>query len=138
MLVCDPLNMTTQVGALSSELHMKDVLNMILGTHSIETGGERVHADTGGFYFAPTIISGVAENDPLFKEEVFGPILTVTAFDDEADATRLANNTELGLAAGIWTGNLSRAHRMAAAVRPGVVFPVTKFFDLGVEGPQSM
>ena len=111
---------------------------MILGTHSIETGGERVHADTGGFYFAPTIISGVAENDPLFKEEVFGPILTVTAFDDEADATRLANNTELGLAAGIWTGNLSRAHRMAAAVRPGVVFPVTKFFDLGVEGPQSM
>ena len=121
MRVGDPLNMTTQVGALNSELHMQRVLDVITGAHSIETGGERIHADTGGFYIAPTIISGVTEDDLLFKEEIFGPILTVTAFDDEADATRLANNTELGLAAGVWTDNLSRAHRMVAAVRAGVV-----------------
>jgi len=100
---------------------MQRVLDVITGAHSIETGGERIHADTGGFYIAPTIISGVTEDDLLFKEEIFGPILTVTAFDDEADAIRLANNTELGLAAGVWTDNLSRAHRMVAAVRAGVV-----------------
>ena len=121
MCVGDPLNITTQIGALNSESHMQRVLDMVTGAHSTETGGERVHTDTGGFYIAPTIISGVTEDDPLFKEEVFGPILTVTVFDEETDATRLANDTELGLAAGIWTDNLSRAHRMAAAVRAGVV-----------------
>ena len=58
---------------------------------------------------------------PLFKQEVFGPVLTVTPFDDEADAVRFANATELGLAAGVWTSNLGRAHRMVAAIRAGVV-----------------
>jgi gamma-glutamyl-gamma-aminobutyraldehyde dehydrogenase len=57
----------------------------------------------------------------LFQEEVFGPVLAVTPFDTEADAVRIANATPYGLAAGVWTGNLGRAHRMVRAIRAGVV-----------------
>jgi len=77
--------------------------------------------ETGGFYIDPTIVTDVGTDHPLFKQEVFGPGLTVTPFEDEADALRLANATELGLAAGVWTSNLGRAHRMVSAIRAGVV-----------------
>ncbi len=121
MRVGDPLDLTTQVGAIHSEAQMQRVLNMLDGAETLETGGKRIQTDTGGFYIAPTIVSGVGESDRLFREEVFGPVLTVTPFEDEADAVRLANATELGLAAGVWTDNLGRAHRMVAAIRAGVV-----------------
>jgi gamma-glutamyl-gamma-aminobutyraldehyde dehydrogenase len=70
---------------------------------------------------APTVFAAVAPTSRLFQEEVFGPVLAVTPFDDEADAIRLANATPFGLAGAVWTADLSRAHRMVRAVRAGVV-----------------
>ena len=125
MKVGDPLQLSTQIGALNSEVHMQRVLTMLeaanVDSNEITTGGRRVLSETGGFYIAPTIVTGVGVDDPLFKQEVFGPVLTVTPFDNEADAIRLANATELGLASGVWTSNLGRAHRMVSAIRAGVV-----------------
>jgi gamma-glutamyl-gamma-aminobutyraldehyde dehydrogenase len=84
-------------------------------------GGGRVLEETGGAYMAPTILGGVTPQMTVFSEEVFGPVLAVTPFEDEADAVRLANATPYGLASAVWTGSLSRAHRMIRAVRAGVV-----------------
>ena len=70
---------------------------------------------------APTVFGGVGEGMSLFQKEVFGPVVGLTPFDDEAEAVRLANATVYGLAAGVWTSNLSRAHRMVRAIDSGVV-----------------
>lgn len=69
----------------------------------------------------PTIITGVKVNDSIAQKEVFGPVLAVSAFEDESEAIALANSTDYGLAAGVWTADLSRAHRMIRAVRSGVI-----------------
>jgi gamma-glutamyl-gamma-aminobutyraldehyde dehydrogenase len=69
----------------------------------------------------PTIMTGVKPSHALFNNEVFGPVLAVTTFKDEEEALKLANATVYGLAAGVWTSNLSRAHRMVAGLRAGVV-----------------
>ena len=121
MRVGDPLDLTSQIGALSSHAHMGRVLNALQGVGSIATGGKQILEHTGGCYMQPTIVTDMGVNDPLVQDEVFGPVLTVSKFTDEADAVSQANATDLGLAAGVWTSNLGRAHRMVAAVRAGVV-----------------
>ncbi|MEM7696082.1 MAG: aldehyde dehydrogenase family protein [Pseudomonadota bacterium] len=75
-----------------------------------------------GYFVAPALFGPVAEDDPLAKEEVFGPVLSIIPFDDEADAIRIANDTDYGLVAGIWTRDGARQMRMAKAVRCGQVF----------------
>ena len=75
-----------------------------------------------GSFMAPHILTGVTPDMPVWKHEIFGPVLCITPFEDEAEAIRLANATEYGLAAGIWTRDLARAHRVARAVRAGVVW----------------
>ncbi|WP_290560284.1 aldehyde dehydrogenase family protein [Aestuariivita sp.] len=117
--VGDPLDLTTQIGAVNSEDQLARVQSFMEG--EILTGGTRILEETGGSYFAPTIVTGVGAQDRLFQEEVFGPVLSVTPFDSEEEALRLANATDYGLAAGVWTGGLSRAHRMVAGIRAGVV-----------------
>jgi gamma-glutamyl-gamma-aminobutyraldehyde dehydrogenase len=69
----------------------------------------------------PTIVDGVKVSDRLFQKEVFGPVLSVTSFKDEQEAIMLANSTDYGLASGVWTSNISRAHRMIKSIRAGVV-----------------
>ena len=69
----------------------------------------------------PTVIAGVSPKDRIAREEVFGPVLAVIPFDTEDEAVALANDTNFGLAAGVWTANLSRAHRMIARIKAGVV-----------------
>ena len=85
------------------------------------TGGARTLEATGGWYMQPTVIADVTPTMDLFRNEVFGPVLAVTPFTDEADAIRLANGTDFGLAAAVWTSNLSRAHRMVRDIRAGIV-----------------
>jgi gamma-glutamyl-gamma-aminobutyraldehyde dehydrogenase len=87
----------------------------------IVTGGERILQNTGGYYMAPTIVTGVTRDATLAQKEVFGPVLAVTPFETEEEATGLANATVFGLAGAAWTSNLSRAHRMVRGVRTGVM-----------------
>jgi gamma-glutamyl-gamma-aminobutyraldehyde dehydrogenase len=123
--VGDPLRLETDVGAVASEGQLLRNLEFVAGAQAEGArrvcGGERLLDETGGYYMAPTIFADVAPTARLFQEEVFGPVLAVTPFDDEAEAIRLANATPYGLAGAVWTSNLSRAHRMVRAVRAGVV-----------------
>jgi 4-(gamma-glutamylamino)butanal dehydrogenase len=123
--VGDPLEPATQVGAVCGEDQLRRILRSLdiavsEGARRV-TGGRRVLAETGGCYMQPTIFSEVSPTMTLAQEEVFGPVLAVTTFADEAEAVRLANATAYGLAAGVWTSNLSTAHRMVKAVRAGLV-----------------
>ena len=123
--VGDPLDLSSQIGAVHSLAELDSNLEFVSkaqteGADCI-TGGERILDETGGYYMAPTIMAGVKSTDTLFQKEVFGPVLAVTPFKDEEDALCLANATDYGLAAGVWTANLSRAHRMVAGIRAGVV-----------------
>ncbi len=122
----EPLDPATQLGSMVDERQLDKVLGYVdLGRQegaSVVAGGERVRAETGGFYVPPTILDGVSNDWRVAREEIFGPVLTVTEFDDEAEALRLANDTPYGLAAGIWTRDLNRAHRLSRAIRAGVVW----------------
>lgn len=121
----NPLKLDTQVGAVNSLTQLEGNLGFVADATreggEIVTGGKRALAETGGYYMDPTIVTGVRPEHRLYREEVFGPVLAVTPFTDEADALRLANASDFGLAAGVWTGNLSRAHRMVRGIRAGVV-----------------
>ena len=121
----DPLRLDTQIGAINSiaqlEQNLATVELAVQEGAEIVSGGTRSLEETGGYYMAPTIVSGVKPAHSLFRKEVFGPVLAVTSFDDEAEAVHLANGTDYGLAAGVWTSNLSRAHRMIRSLRCGVV-----------------
>jgi aldehyde dehydrogenase (NAD+) len=99
-------------------------------------GGEPVRnpAWGEGWFVPPTIYADVRNDMRIAREEVFGPVLVVIPFEDEAEAIRLANDTEYGLAAGIWTQNLSRAHRVAAAVEAGQIY-INEYQAGGVETP---
>lgn len=100
------------------------------------TGGELIRNDSWGegWFLPPTIYAGVRPDMRIAREEIFGPVLVVTPFEDEADAIRIANDTEYGLAAGIWTQNLSRAHRVAAALQAGQIY-VNEYMAGGIETP---
>ncbi|WP_164660085.1 aldehyde dehydrogenase family protein [Tropicibacter sp. Alg240-R139] len=123
--VGDPLDLNSQIGAVHSLPELEANLNFVTTAEAEgaerRTGGDRILTDTGGYYMAPTVMAGVKETDTLFQNEVFGPVLAVTPFKDEAEAIRLANATVYGLAGGVWTSNLGRAHRMIAGIRTGVV-----------------
>lgn len=123
--VGDPLDLTSHIGAVNSERQLQQNLNFVETALSeggnLAIGGGRILEDTGGYYMAPTVITGVDPAATLAQKEVFGPVLSVTPFETEADAIRIANGTVYGLAAGVWTADLSRAHRMIRAVRAGVV-----------------
>ena len=121
----DPLDLTSHIGAVHSLSELEANLDFVIQAEdegaARRTGGARILADTGGYYMQPTIMTGVKPSHALFNNEVFGPVLAVTTFKDEEEALKLANATVYGLAAGVWTSNLSRAHRMVAGLRAGVV-----------------
>jgi len=96
-------------------------------------GGRRV-SDLPGYYLEPTIFTGVHAEHRISTEEVFGPVLTVTPFEDEEDAIRTANGVDYGLAAGVYTSDLSRAHRVASRLQSGTVF-VNGWYMGGMEAP---
>ena len=125
MKVGDPLDPTTSAGAINSQRQLEQILHFVdearAAGRRIVTGGERILQETGGFYMAPTIVAGVQPEDVLAQHEVFGPVLAVIPFDSEEEAVRIANDTDFGLAAAVWTADLSRAHRMVKAIKAGVV-----------------
>lgn len=122
----DPLNIQNDVGAINSESQLQSDMDFVKKAETeggiVELGGKRVHEATGGFYMEPTIVSSVKKDMDIFQNEVFGPVLTVTSFSNEEEAVQLANGTSFGLASGVWTTNLSRAHRMIKKIKAGTVF----------------
>lgn len=125
MCVGDPLSLETAIGAINSEAQLNQNLGFVdtalAEGGEIVTGGQRILEETGGYFMAPTIVTGVRPDATLAQKEVFGPVLGVTAFDGDAEAVRIANSTVYGLAGAVWTSNLSRAHRMVRDVRTGVM-----------------
>ena len=128
MTVGDPMADDVQMGALISEQHLQKVLNYVdqgvaEGAELI-TGGERVRPQgfENGFFMRPTILSGCQDNMAVVREEIFGPVMSVLIFDDEEEAVRRANETHFGLGAGLFTRDLTRAHRVADALEAGNVW----------------
>jgi acyl-CoA reductase-like NAD-dependent aldehyde dehydrogenase len=121
----DPLSATTLMGPLAKREQYDRVLGYIdAGRQAgakVACGGAATHQETGGFYVQPTIFHGVSNDMRIAREEIFGPVLSVIGFETEEEAVRIANDTEYGLAAGLWTANLARAHRVSSALRCGTV-----------------
>ena len=121
-----PLDPSTAMGALVEERHMVRVLDYIrLGQEEgakVVLGGSRVMTETGGFYVAPTVFDGVSNTMRIAQEEIFGPVLVVVPFDDEDEALRLANDTIYGLAAAVWTSDMSKANRFSRGLKAGTVW----------------
>lgn len=123
--VGDPLELTTDIGAVNNQHQLDMDLQSVRDAQAegaqIRTGGTQLHTESGGYYMAPSVLTDVQPHHALARQEVFGPVLAVTAFKTEQEAVALANDTELGLASGVWTSNLSRAHRMVRSIHAGVV-----------------
>lgn len=125
MKVGDPLDLGSQIGAVNSLRQLEGNLSFVSGAldegAELALGGSRILQDTGGWYMEPTVVTGVKPDHAIARNEVFGPVLAVTPFKNEEDAVQIANASDYGLAAGVWTQNLSRAHRMVRNIKAGVV-----------------
>ncbi|TSJ60677.1 betaine-aldehyde dehydrogenase [Starkeya sp. 3C] len=125
MVVGDPLDPATQVGALISPDHMEKVLSYIAKGKAegakVLVGGERVVANGlgKGAFVAPTVFDGCADGMSIVREEIFGPVMAVLSFTDEDEVIARANDTEFGLAAGVFTRDLARGHRVIGQLEAG-------------------
>jgi aminomuconate-semialdehyde/2-hydroxymuconate-6-semialdehyde dehydrogenase len=124
-----PRDSDSKLGAVVSKGHMVKVLSYIdLAKEeggTILCGGEQLHMSAPydkGYYIAPTVVEGLSHTCRTNQEEIFGPVITITPFETEEEVLEMANSTEYGLAASVWTENLSRAHRMAKKLESGIVW----------------
>jgi len=135
----DPLDEETQMGSLISQAHRDKVHGFVEAGRSegaeVVTGGEPVDGD-GAFYPA-TVLAGVDNSMTVAQEEIFGPVVTVIPFEDEAEAVRIANDVKYGLTATVWTNDPARGHRLARQIKSGVIginLPNTAFPGLPFGG----
>jgi len=125
MKIGDPMHPDTQVGALISEQHMHKVLSYIARGREegarLVTGGKRVTSGelARGFFVAPTVFDECRDDMTIVREEIFGPVMSVLDFEDESEVIERANATPFGLAAGVFTNDLTRAHRVIARLQAG-------------------
>ncbi|TIX90215.1 aldehyde dehydrogenase [Rhizobium sp. P44RR-XXIV] len=139
-----PLDMATEVGPLATKRqqdHVAALVEKSVGSGArLVVGGHR--PDGNGYYFPPTILDCDGVASPSLTEEFFGPVLSVVSFETEAEALKLANDTRYGLASGVFTQNLTRAHRLMKGIRAGVVWvntyravsPIAPFGGFGLSG----
>jgi betaine-aldehyde dehydrogenase len=144
----NPLDPKTEMGPLTSELHRDRVLNYV--TVAREQGGQVLSggkspdtpALSQGFYIEPTVVRAKSTRDRIAQEEVFGPFVTVLTFSSDEEALQIANSTEYGLGAGLWTRDISRAHWFAREMTSGMVWvncykrvhPASPFGGVGQSG----
>jgi acyl-CoA reductase-like NAD-dependent aldehyde dehydrogenase len=139
MKVGDPLDAETQMGSLISQAH-RDKVHGLVETGRKEgaevvTGGEPTDGD--GAFYPPTVLAGVDNGMAVAQEEIFGPVVTVIPFEDEAEAVRIANDIKYGLTATVWTSDPGRGHRLARQIKSGVIginLPNTAFPGLPFGG----
>ncbi|NNE52629.1 MAG: betaine-aldehyde dehydrogenase [Sulfitobacter sp.] len=135
-VIGDPMDPKTSFGPMVSERQMKIVLDYIAKGQAegarLVTGGKRL--DREGFYLAPTVFADVTDDMAIAREEIFGPVMAVLDFEDEAEVLTRANATEFGLAAGVFTRDLARAHRVAAGFEAGTCY-INTYNDAPVEAP---
>jgi acyl-CoA reductase-like NAD-dependent aldehyde dehydrogenase len=126
IVIGDPLDDATELGPLAFAAQREKVASYVkLGVGegaTVLTGGRATDAGLGGYFYEPTILTGVNNAMRVVREEIFGPVVSIMPFETEDEALRLANDTEYGLAAGLWTQNLSRAHRMADRLDAGTIW----------------
>lgn len=139
-----PLDMATEVGPLATERQRKHIVSLVSASEKagakVVTGGLVV--DGAGYFYPPTILDCDGIRSPSMEREFFGPVLSVVSFETEAEAIALANDTVYGLASGVFTQNLTRAHRLMKAIRAGVVWvntyravsPIAPFGGFGLSG----
>ncbi|NSZ20007.1 aldehyde dehydrogenase [Agrobacterium vitis] len=117
----NPLDPENRIGALVSKTHFEKVKSFLDDAKKEKLSVVHGGATHGGIYIEPTVVDGVTPSSRLFKEEIFGPILSVTAFDTVAEAVALANDTNYGLTASVYTGSLRQAIRLSRDIRAGLV-----------------
>jgi acyl-CoA reductase-like NAD-dependent aldehyde dehydrogenase len=139
MQVGDPLDEETQMGSLISQAHREKVHGFVEAGRGegaeVVTGGEPSGGD--GAFYPPTVLAGVENSMAVAQEEIFGPVVTVIPFEDEAEALRIANDVKYGLAATVWTRDPARGHRLARQIKSGVIgvnLPNTAFPGLPFGG----
>jgi acyl-CoA reductase-like NAD-dependent aldehyde dehydrogenase len=142
----DPLDMATEMGPLATRKqleHIETVLAASLEAGGVLlAGGQRVASQGEGYYFQPTIVDCPHAQVPSVAQELFGPVLSVMTFDTEQQAVALANDTRYGLASGVFTRDLTRAHRLTRSLRAGIVWvntyravsPIVPFGGYGLSG----
>jgi len=124
----DPMDAATQMGPIANPPQLERVEAMVAaareGGATVVTGGSRASVDAlpDGLFYEPTIVNGVGNEAAIAQDEVFGPVLTVLPFETEEEAVALANATRFGLASGVWTRDVKRAHRVARALKAGTVW----------------
>lgn len=122
----NPLDPETELGPLAFADQLDKVDSYVrLGRDegaTVFSGGERPDIDLPGYFYEPTVLTDVNNSMRVVREEIFGPVAAIMPFESEADVVRLANDTDYGLAAGVWTQNLARAHRMARELDAGTIW----------------
>ena len=135
-VIGDPMDEATSFGPMVSERQMNIALSYIEKGQAegarLVYGGARLDRD--GFYMQPTVFADVTDDMTIAREEIFGPVMAVLDFEDETDVMARANDTEFGLAAGVFTRDLSRAHRVAARFEAGTCY-INTYNDAPVEAP---
>jgi aminomuconate-semialdehyde/2-hydroxymuconate-6-semialdehyde dehydrogenase len=129
LIVGDPLHDNTKIGALISEQHLRKVQGYIELAKSeggkILCGGKKIDLPgrcADGYFMSPAVVIGLSETCRTNQEEIFGPVVTIMPFSDEQEAINFANCTPYGLSATLWTQDLSRAHRVSAQVKSGIIW----------------
>lgn len=125
LVVGDPMNTDTDLGPLSSKGGFDTISEIVEDAKTkgatVLLGGEPVDNNTGGFFYKPTILTGVTSDMRIAKEETFGPIAPITIVENESEAVKIANNSEYGLGSSIWTRDLSKAEKISRRIESGIV-----------------